>query len=215
MHATVLIADDHPIFRRGLRDVIAEHSRYRLLGEAEDGAQAIRQIREHRPDIAILDIAMPEADGLDVMAQVSRWPDAPRFVILTLYDDEAYFRRAMELGALGYLLKENAEEELIACLDNVCRARRYLSPAISWKLVEEGDKPRVAGPLDALTATELRVLKLIAEHKTSQQIGDLLSISHRTVQNHRANIARKLDLHGAHALLRLALEHFPQPVPHS
>ena len=117
MPETVLIADDHPIFRRGLRDVIEEHGRFRVITEADNGADAINLIREHKPDIAILDIAMPQADGLDVMAQAVRWPDAPRFVILTLYDDEAYFRRAMELGALGYLLKQNAEEELITCLD--------------------------------------------------------------------------------------------------
>lgn len=211
MPESVLIADDHPIFRRGLREVIEAHPDYTVIAEAEDGTRALRLIRTNTPDLAILDISMPEADGLDVMAQARRWPDAPRFIILTLYEQEDCFRRAIELGAMGYLLKENAEEELITCMQSVSRGRRYLSPAVSWKLVEGVDRQSVTGPISTLTPTEVRILKLIAEHKTSREIGELLSVSHRTVQNHRNNIARKLDLHGTHALLRFALDQFPEP----
>ncbi len=210
MPETVLIADDHPIFRRGLHEVVEAHPGFEMVAEAGDGATAISLIRAHKPDIAILDIAMPRANGLDVMAQASRWQDAPRFVILTLYEEEAYFRQAIELGALGYLLKENAEDELITCLEKISRGQRYLSPAISWKLVEDSNATQVTGPLTSLTPAETRILRLIAEHRTSREIGDLLSISHRTVENHRNNIARKLGLHGTHALLRFALEQFPQ-----
>lgn len=206
MAESVMIADDHPIFRRGLREVLDSQPRFSVVAETGDGAEALRLIREHRPRIAVLDINMPGADGLDVLAQANRWPDAPIFVMLTMYTDEAYFRRAMDLGAMGYLLKDNAEADLIACLDAVCQGRRFLSPGVSWQLAEDSTSPK-GGPLKTLTPTELRILKLIAEYKSSREIGELLSISHRTVQNHRANIASKLELKGTNALLKFALEH--------
>lgn len=206
MITRVLIADDHPIFRRGLEEVIRADDRLELVAEAEDGAQAMRLIREHKPDVAVLDISMPEADGLDVLGHANRWPDAPAFVILTMYDDEAYFRRAMQLGALGYLLKENAEQDLVNCILAVRLGRRFLSPNVSWTLADTETEIQ-SGSLSALTPTEVRVLALIAQYKTSREIGELLSISHRTVQNHRANICSKQGLKGANALLQYALKH--------
>lgn len=203
---SVLIADDHPIFRCGLREVINAHGRFEVIAEVDNGQDALKLLRRHRPTMAVLDISMPEADGLDVLGQAARWPDAPRFVMLTLYDDPGYLRRALELGALGYLLKENAEEELIHCLLAVGHGRRYLGSGLSANIGATGELETMA-PLERLSAAERRVLRLVAEYKSNRDIAKLLSISPRTVENHRAHMVQKLGLHGANALLRFALEH--------
>lgn len=206
MTISVLVADDHPIFRHGLREAITQDPRLKLVAEAGDGQEAMALIRTHRPDVAVLDIAMPEADGLDVLAHAARWPDAPGFIMLTMYDDEAYFHRALELGALGYMLKESAEAELVQAVLAVSQGRRFFSPRIGWEYPAP-ESGQAGSPLDNLTATERRILHLIAHYKTSRQIGELLNISHRTVQNHRANICGKLNITGRNALLRYAVEH--------
>lgn len=202
MTKTVIIADDHPIFRRGLCEVFNETDRYRVIGEAGDGVEALSLIRSSNPDIAILDISMPEMDGLDVLIKTRHWAEPPIVVVLTLYDDEAYLRKALENGALGYILKDNAESELIDCLDMVVQGKHYLSPAVSWMLVQ----PMKAAndPVHKLTVAEHRILTLVSEYKSNAQIADLLSISIRTVQNHRANIRKKLGLSGPNSLLRFA-----------
>jgi len=204
MSETVVIADDHPIFRRGLREVIKDHGRFELVAEAADGHQALRVLREYRPRLAVLDIGMPGIDGLDVLAQAVRWPDAARFVMLTLFDDPGYCRRARELGALGYLLKENAERDLIRCLLEVAHGRAFVSDDLLDGTDQDG---RLEDPLGALSAAERRVLRLVAEYKSSREIAEVLSISPRTVENHRANMAQKLELKGPNALLRFAHEH--------
>lgn len=208
MADTVLIADDHPIFRRGLREALAQHERFDVVAEADNGRDALRLIRMHRPALAVIDLAMPEADGFDVLGQALRWPDAPRFTILTMYDDRAYFERAMQLGTHGYLLKENAEEELVRCLDAVSRGQRYVGAGLRWQIDSDGTI-RSPHPITVLSPAERRVLKLVAEYKSSREIGELLNISRRTVENHRAHIAHKLGLHGVSALLRFAIEHAP------
>ncbi len=206
MPDTVLIADDHPIFRRGLREILTQHDRFEVVAEADNGREALRLIRTHRPALAVVDLAMPDADGFDVLAQALRWADAPRFAILTMYDDRAYFDRAMQLGALGYLLKENAEDELVRCLEALAAGVRYIGAGLHWQLDSDGTI-RSQHPVTMLSPAERRVLKLVAEHKSSREIGDLLNISHRTVENHRAHIAQKLGLQGAGVVLRFALEH--------
>lgn len=206
MTERVLIADDHPIFRHGLRDVIQGHGNFRVVAEAEDGPQALQLLREFRPTLAVLDIGLPGADGLDVLAQAVRWPDAPRFVILTLYDDPGYVRRALELGALGYLLKENAEQDLIRCLIRVSRGQVFFGSGLALPKTD-GAQHLVFDPLQALSAAELRVLRLVADYKSSRQIAELLHISPRTVENHRANMVHKLGLKGSNALLRFARKH--------
>ncbi len=203
---SVLIADDHPIFRHGLREVIQDDGRFRVVAEAEDGQHALRLLRVHKPAIAILDISMPQADGLDVLAQVMRWPDAPRVIMLTMYDDLGYLRSAVELGAFGYLLKENAEQEVVRCLLRVRRGRRYLGTGLPDQDAGNDERPATS-PIEQLSPAERRVLHLLAEYKSSREIADLLSISPKTVENHRANMVRKLGLRGANALLRFALEH--------
>jgi DNA-binding NarL/FixJ family response regulator len=200
----VLVADDHPIFRRGLRDVIDAHPGFRVVAEAGDGAEALRLLRETRPAIAVLDVSMPRVDGLEVLAQVAGWPERPATVLLTMHDD--YAERAFQLGALGYLLKEHAVDELCACLDAIAIGRRFTGAGLPWQVGGGGDL-EPASPLAALTATERRVLRLLADFKSSREIAEILSISHRTVQNHRANMCAKLGLGGAQALLRFAVAH--------
>jgi DNA-binding NarL/FixJ family response regulator len=206
MPESILIADDHPIFRRGLREVLAERDEYEVVAEAGDGVEALRLIREVHPRIALLDISMPQLDGLGVLAQSQRWPDPPICVMLTLHDDRAWFNRAFRLGAQGYLLKENAEAELQRCLQTVLGGQRHVGSGISWTLDDHGALHAI-DPLSSLTAAERRVLRLVAEHRSSREIAELLHISPRTVDNHRAHVAAKLDLRGANALLKFALDH--------
>lgn len=201
---TVLIADDHPIFRRGLFETIEESAQFHVIAEANDGEQALLALRETRPVIAILDIDMPVVSGLDVLARTSHWGVKPVFVILTMYDDEIYLRKALEFGALGYLLKDNAESELISCLQSVLVGKRYISPGLSRALTESCTPAE--NSLDQLTPTERKILLLIAEYKSNHDIAELLCISIRTVEKHRANICLKLDLHGHNALIKFATQ---------
>ncbi len=202
MTTTVLIADDHPIFRRGLRDILEETEHFRIVAEVDDGDEALTAMQEHLPDVAVLDISMPNTDGLDVLTQIQKWAERPAVVLLTMYDD--YVEPAMRLGVDGYLLKENAEDELVACLEAVIRNERFVSRGIKWTSGSESDP---VASIERLTPSERRILQLIAELKTSREIGELLYISHRTVQNHRTNMCNKLGLHGDKALLGFALKH--------
>lgn len=205
MGKTLIVADDHPIFRRGLCEVFNETNRYSVIGEAADGLEAIALMRSSRPDIAVLDISMPGMDGLDVLIKTRQWANPPIVVVLTLYDDEAYLHKALDNGALGYVLKDNAESELIACMDMVVQGKHYLSPGVSWMLVHP---PGMANdPVQSLTAAEHRVLTLVSEYKSNADIAELLSISIRTVQNHRANIRKKLGLKGPNSLLQFTSKH--------
>lgn len=200
MTTRVLIADDHPLFRQGLR-VALEANGLSVVAEASDGREAIAQIQAHAPDVAIVDLSMPALDGLEVLAQAQTWPSRPAFVVLTMHDD--YVARALELGALGYVLKEDAAAQIVECVQRVVRGRRFVSPALS---IEPHASPS-GGQLEALSPAERRVLRLVAHHMTSREIADVLKLSPRTVQNHRANMCRKLGLSGSQALLKLALEH--------
>ena len=208
MTVRILIADDHPLFRRGVRDLL-EAEGYSCI-EAVDGVEALDQIRKEQPHIALVDLAMPRVGGLEVIAEAIRWPDAPRFVILTLYDDSHLIERAFDLGTSAYLLKENAEDELLRCLDSVSAGRRYLSHSIA-----QSPGAHCGGPdtqMSLLTPAEKRIVRLVAGYKTSREIAELLNISVRTVQNHRAHIAEKLGLHGRHALLHFAVRAISSPL---
>jgi len=201
MALRVLIADDHPLFRQGLRAALERRPDVVVVAEAGDGREAIALVREHAPDVAILDLSMPELDGLEVLAQAATWPSAPAFVVLTMHD--AYASRALELGALGYVLKEDAAAEIVTCVERVVRGQRFVSPALAGATPTEVAPPA----LEELSAAERRVLRLVSQHKTSREIAEILHLSPRTVQNHRANMCRKLGLEGSQALLKFALEH--------
>ncbi|HHM05364.1 MAG TPA: response regulator transcription factor [Gammaproteobacteria bacterium] len=206
MSVRVLIADDHPLFRRGVREVL-EAVEGCVCTEAADGLEALAHIRQHSPEVALLDLSMPRADGFDVLAEAGRRPGAPRFVILTLHDDARLMERAFDLGASAYLLKEDAADELLKCLAEVRAGRRYLSRALASDPAS-GDAPAAPG---LLTPAEWRIVKLVGEYKTSREIAAQLNISVRTVDNHRGHIAKKLGLRGRHALLHFAARQFGGP----
>lgn len=209
---TVLIADDHPIFRKGLREILEVEPSLRLIGEAEDGVSALEMLRALRPQVAVLDVDMPQLDGISVARAVQQEKLATAIVLLTMHRHEHFFNAALDLGVRGYVLKDSAVSDVVAAIHAASTGQRFVTPLLTDFLLNryqaQADKPPTG--LHALTDAERRILKLIAQYKSSQEIADELFISVRTVDAHRANIASKLDLKGARALLRFALEHQSQ-----
>ncbi|MEE9447962.1 MAG: response regulator transcription factor [Arenicellales bacterium] len=195
MNKTIVVADDHPIFRRGLVEMILAHGNYKVVAEAGNGAEAIEAILKHHPDFAILDISMPVMDGFDVLTKGMTWANPPAFIMLTMYDDKPYLDKALEYGAKGYLLKDLAEEDILHCLEMVGQGRHYLSPGVAHHLLGVPQAQQ-----NDLSPTERKVLMLVSDYKTNAEIAELLSASVRTIENHRAHICKKLGLHGPHAL---------------
>lgn len=210
---SAIIADDHPIFRNGVRDILAEIAYIELLGEAKDGAEAYGLIVAQRPDIAILDLEMPLLSGLDVCTKVLAEKSQTRFIVLTMHKEKHFFKAAMEAGVMGYLLKDNAIEDLVLCIKAVCANQAYVSPRIEHFLTEHTGQQQHLAVQQAhalLSPTEKVVLKLISEGKSSADIAGLLFISVHTVDNHRANITRKLQLEGKNSLMKFAIQHQSQ-----
>ena len=210
---TILIADDHALVRKGLRQVLEVQSQFTII-EVENGEEAIRNIRSKKPDIAILDIEMPKMTGFDVALRVKNESLSVNIIFLTMYKDESVFNKAMDIGVKGYVLKENTVSEIMQCLELVLQGKYYLSPSISEFLVRRGAKLSGSASssegLNLLTPAEKNILRLIATMKTNKEIAEELFISIKTVQNHRNNICEKLQLHGAYALLKFAVEHASQ-----
>jgi len=207
---TVLIADDHPIFRKGLREILEAESGLQLIGEAEDGARALSMLRALGPQVAVLDVDMPQLDGISVARAVQQENLSTAIVLLTMHRHEQYFNAALDLGVRGYVLKDSAASDIVAAIRAVSTGQRFVTPLLTDYLLNRYQAQAAAQQqtgLPALTEAERRILKLIAQYKSSQEIADELFISVRTVDAHRANIAGKLDLKGARALLRFALEH--------
>ena len=204
----LLIADDHPVFRQGLRQLIEKDSRLKVLAEAGTGATALELIAALDPDIALLDIDMPEKDGFVVVRSLSSQGLATKIIFLTMYKDALHFNEALNLGVRGYIVKDSAATEIINCIHAVAAGNSYISPVLSTHLINRNHQAvtllREQPRLSELTATERRVLTLLAEYKTSREIAGELGVSVRTIENHRANICLKLDLHGPHALVKFA-----------
>lgn len=207
---TVIIADDHPIFRKGLREILEAEPGLQLIGEAEDGARALSMLRALGPQVAVLDVDMPQLDGISVARAVQQENLSTAIVLLTMHRHEQYFNAALDLGVRGYVLKDSAASDIVAAIRAVSTGQRFVTPLLTDYLLNRYQAQAAAQQqtgLPALTEAERRILKLIAQYKSSQEIADELFISVRTVDAHRANIAGKLDLKGARALLRFALEH--------
>ena len=208
---SIVIADDHPVFRQGLRQIIEMEPGLKVVGEARDGAAALNLIQELKPDVAVLDINMPNMKGFDVAREIGQQGLKAGIIFLTMYDDERMFNEALNVGALGYLLKDSAISDIAESVRAVAAGQHFISPTISRYLINRSSRSAALSEkrpsLNDLTPTELRVLKLISEHKTSKEIGAQLFISYRTVENHRANICQKLGIHGSNALIKFALEH--------
>ena len=207
---TIIIADDHPVFRQGLIQVVSGDAALNIVAEAEDGENALELIERHRPEVALLDVNMPKMDGIAVAQAVGRKNLPVEIVFLTMHKDEDVFNEAMDAGVKGFVLKESAVTDIIHSIRAVAAGQHFISPQLSSYLINRSRAAalfvRQKPNLQNLTQTERRILKLIAENKTSREIADELFVSIRTVENHRANICQKLDLRGAHALLKFALE---------
>jgi DNA-binding NarL/FixJ family response regulator len=202
----ILLADDHPVFRRGLRAVIEETGRYQVVAEADNGEAAIQALAAHSPDLAVVDLAMPRKDGFEVARWAAERRPETRIVLLTLYKATAYVDRAVALGVSGYVVKDDAESQIVHCLDTVHDGEFYASPNLSRPSAPP--PPIVASDnrdLDKLTPAQRAVLRLVANYRTSREIAEVLGISVKTVENHRANSALRLNLHGPNALLRYAV----------
>jgi DNA-binding NarL/FixJ family response regulator len=207
----IVMADDHPVVREGLARVIRSDPGMKIIAQAGDGQSALAEIQSLRPDVAVLDIDMPVMDGFSVAREIQKLGLEVEVVFLTIHREEELFQAAMDLGAKGYVLKDSAVTDIIESIRAVASHQHYISPQLSSYLVRRKSKAdalaRLKPALEDLTPTERRVLRLIAENKTTREIADELFISPRTVDTHRANICRKLDLHGSLALVRFAIEH--------
>lgn len=207
----IVMADDHPIVRQGLRQMIETDKNLSIVAEAGDGQTALELIEKHQPGVTVLDIDMPKMDGFAVVRELQKRRINVEIVFLTMHSEEEIFQAAMDLGVKGYVLKDSAVTDIVSSIKSVAAQRPFLSPALSALLLNRRrraeDFEREQPGLHLLTPTEKRVLKLIAEDKTSKEIGEELFISYRTVETHRANISRKLDLRGSLALVKFAVTH--------
>ncbi|MEV6591153.1 response regulator transcription factor [Streptomyces acidicola] len=204
----ILLADDHALVRRGVRLILDGEPDLTVIAEADNGAEALAQARTHRPDLAILDIAMPRLTGLQAARELSRTEPDLRILILTMYDNEQYFFEALAAGASGYVLKSVADRDLVEACRATMRGEPFLYPGAVNALIRNYlDLAREgrALPARAITDREEEILKLVAEGHTSQEIADLLVISPKTVERHRANLLQKLGLKDRLELTRYAI----------
>jgi DNA-binding NarL/FixJ family response regulator len=210
----VVIVDDHPIFRRGLKETIEAERSFLVTGEAADGESGLRQIRSLQPDVVIIDLHLPRMGGLALVRAARALARPPAALVLTMHNEEGTFNAAMDAGAQGYILKENAVSDVLVGLKTVAAGGVFISPSVAGFLVRRHQRTAALKEakkgLSALTPTERRILRLVAENRTNKDIGRELFISHRTVETHRSHICAKLELSGSHALLQFAIEHRSQ-----
>jgi len=195
----ILIVDDHALMRNGLEAMLASEPAYEVVGVAADGMTAIRSVAELKPDIVMMDLTMPRTSGMDAIVQIKRqYPDT-KIVALTFHKEEKYIHATLEAGADAYVLKDDSRTELFNALANVVTGNNYLSPSIVDKVVagylSGGDASSAKPSWEVLTRREREVIKLIAEGKCTKEIAEYLSLSPKTIEKHRTNLMRKLDLH--------------------
>jgi len=210
----IFIADDHPIFRSGLRQLIETAPQMTVIGEAKDGAEAIERLLVSPADVALLDIDMPKADGFEVLAALREKGLGLQFVFLTMHKDEQFLNAALDLGVKGFLVKDSAADEVLDCINAIINGQEFVSPQLTSLLLKRlrhaQENPAQPSLLDQLTPTERKVLKLIAQFKTNKEIAAELFMGVRTVEQHRLNISEKFNLKGRHALVKFVTENFDQ-----
>ncbi len=203
----ILMADDHPIVRHGLREAIKRVPGLKLVAEASDGEEALTRLRQLKPHIALLDIDMPLLDGFSIAQTISAEGLTCKIIFLTVYREESFLNKALKVGAQGYILKDTALADIVAAIRKVGSGQSYISPTMSSYLINRLRIPEQELGLAGLTPSERAIIKLIAECRTTKEIAVRLFISPRTVETHRANICQKLGLRGNHALTKFALAH--------
>lgn len=213
---TIYLADDHAVLRDGLQALLDAQPGLQVVGAAADGRQAVADIDRLRPDVAIVDIAMPLLNGLDATEQILQCSPATRVVILSMHATSEFVYRALQAGCYGYLLKESAGKELVAAVHAVAAGQRYLSAAIEHILVDDylGLRQAAAtgGPLDQLSAREREVLQLVVEGHSSADIAQQLSLSPKTVDSYRSRLMQKLAIHDLPGLVKFAIQHGLTPL---
>jgi len=205
----IIIADDHPMMRSGVKSVLLTDPKIEIISEAKDGEEAYNLIKKYLPDVALLDVEMPKLTGLEIARRVAVENIKTKIVFLTMSKEEDMFNEAMDSGAYGYVLKENAVEDVLESVKTVSENRYYISPNISGYLVKRlntrKDFASQQPSINDLTKSERAILKLISQDRTTLQIADELHISYKTVENHRNNISKKLNLSGTHSLVKFAI----------
>ncbi len=206
----IVLADDHVLFRRGVMGILERVGHLEVVGEADDGLALLTLLKRMTPDLVILDISMPRLRGLEAIAEIRAISSKLKVLVLSMHKDRAYVLKAIAAGSHGYLLKEDAEDELFTAIDKVRQGKVYLSPKLSDTLAEAWSQTcqgsHTADPEEGpLTLRETQVLKLVAEGRSAKEIADLLCISCRTVEHHRANVMAKLHLRGVADVVKYAL----------
>ena len=207
---SILLVDDHTIVRKGLLSLINESENYQVSCETDNGREAIKMASECKPDIVLMDISMPELNGLEATRQIKKNNPKTKIIILTRHINEEYIFEVISIGASGYIVKKAAPEELIFAMEAVTRGETYFSPSVSTIIsdkIHEGDTIDSDDTYSSFTAREREVLQLIAEGYTTKKIANKLYISSKTVSNHRSNIKDKLDLHSTAELTKYAIKH--------
>jgi DNA-binding NarL/FixJ family response regulator len=206
----IVIAEDHTILREGLKALLSSQSDLKVIDEAGDGLEAIRCVQNHSPDMILLDLSMPKMTGLDAIKEIKRVNAGTKIIVLTVHSTEEYILATLQAGADGYVLKDAHSAELLTAIRHVLDGRRYLSPSISGTIIDgllQGKKASaIRSAWETLTQREREILKLVAEGHKNKEIADLLCISVKTVEKHRANLMEKLDLHNVASLTALAAE---------
>jgi DNA-binding NarL/FixJ family response regulator len=208
---TLLIVDDHPLFREGLKTIIAGDPNFEVVGEAGNGREAMQMTGEKKPDLVLLDIALPDRTGIDVTGEIKRISPKTMVMIVSMHSKVDYIVKAFQAGATGYVVKDSAAERLLQGIDAVLKGEYFLDSSVSHKVVQRlMEFPKEEAKItdrgyDALTSREQEVMVLLAEGRSAREIAEKLFVSPRTVENHRTSIMRKLDLHSNHELIRYAV----------
>ncbi len=205
----VLLADDHKLMRSGLRLLLDQQPEFTVVGEADDGLQAVEKTQTLKPDVVVMDIGMPNLNGIEAARKIKELRPDAAIVMLSMHSDEGYVLRALRAGARGYLLKDSAEGDLVRAVQAVSEGKSYFSPAVSKVLLEDYmrklQRTGSEDSYDLLTPREREILQLVAEGKSNKDVASLLSLSPYTVETHRANIMQKLNLRGVPELILYAV----------